>query len=55
MINDSEFNFVGIDVSKDTLELALNDKGKTQNLSNTEVGIKSLIIVDPVFKTMFKQ
>ena len=43
MINDSELIFVGIDVSKDTLELALDDKGKTQNVSNDEAGIKSLL------------
>lgn len=43
MMNDSELIFVGIDVSKDTLELALDDKGKTQNLSNDEAGIKSLL------------
>ncbi len=43
MMNASELIFVGVDVSKDTLELALNDKGKTQNLSNDEGGIKSLL------------
>lgn len=43
MMNASELIFVGVDVSKDTLELALDDKGKTQNLSNDEVGIKSLL------------
>ena len=43
MMNVSELIFVGVDVSKDTLELALDDKGKTQNLSNDEVGIKSLL------------
>jgi transposase len=45
MMNDSELNFIGIDVSKDTLELALNDKGKTQNLSNNGAGIKSLLSI----------
>ena len=43
MMNASELIFVGIDVSKDTLELALDDKGKTQNLSNDEAGVKSLL------------
>ena len=43
MINDSELIFVGIDVSKDTLELALDGKGKTQNLSNDGAGITSLL------------
>ena len=45
MINDSEMIFVGIDVSKDTLELALDDKGKTHNLSNDETGIKRLLAI----------
>lgn len=45
MMNDSELIFVGIDVSKDTLELALDNKGKTQNLSNDEAGIKSLLAI----------
>lgn len=45
MMNDSELIFVGIDVSKDTLELALDDKGKTQNLSNDEAGIQSLLAI----------
>ena len=45
MMNDSELIFVGIDVSKDTLELALDDKGNTQNLSNDEAGIKSLLAI----------
>lgn len=43
MVNDSELIFVGIDVSKDTLELALDDKGKTQHVSNDKAGIKSLL------------
>lgn len=43
MMNASELIFVGVDVSKDTLELALDDKGKTRNLSNDEAGIKSLL------------
>ena len=43
MMNASELIFVGIDVSKDTLELALDDKGKTQKVSNDEAGIRSLL------------
>ena len=43
MINASELVFVGIDVSKDTLEFALDEKSKTQNFSNGEAGIKSLL------------
>lgn len=43
MTNDSELIFVGVDVSKDTLELALNDKGKTRSLSNDELGIAALL------------
>ena len=35
--------FVGIDVSKATLEVAFDDKGKSQTLSNDEAGLKSLI------------
>lgn len=44
-MNDSELIFIGIDVSKDTLELALDDKGKTQSLSNDEAGIESLLAI----------
>lgn len=44
-MNDSELIFIGIDVSKDTLELALDNKGKTQNLNNDEAGIKSLLSI----------
>ncbi len=43
MMNDSELIFVGIDVSKDTLELALDDKGKSRSLRNDEDGITSLL------------
>lgn len=43
MINDSDLIFVGIDVSKDTLEFALDDKGETQHVSNDKAGIKSLL------------
>lgn len=43
MINASEMIFVGIDVSKDSLELALDDKSKTRFLSNDEQGIAELV------------
>lgn len=43
MMNASEMIFVGIDVSKDSLELALDDKSKTQYLSNDEAGIAALL------------
>ncbi len=43
MMNASEMIFVGIDVSKDTLELALGDKSKTQCFNNNELGIKGVI------------
>lgn len=43
MTNDSELVFVGVDVSKDTLELAFDDKGKTRSLSNDELGIAALL------------
>ncbi len=43
MMNASEMIFVGIDVSKDTLELALDDKSKTQCFNNNEQGIKQLL------------
>jgi transposase len=43
MINASEMIFVGIDVSKNTLELALDDKSKTQCFSNNEQGIKQVM------------
>lgn len=45
MINASDLIFVGIDVSKDTLELALDDKGETQSVSNDKAGIQSLLAV----------
>lgn len=41
-MNASELIFVGIDVSKDSLELAMDDKGKTQYLNNDEAGIAKL-------------
>ena len=43
MTNDSELIFVGIDVSKATLELALDDKAKTQCLGNDERGVAALL------------
>ena len=43
MTNASELIFVGIDVSKDTLEVALDDSAKTQTLGNDEAGVKALI------------
>lgn len=42
MMNASELIFVGIDVSKDSLEMALDDKGKTLHVSNDEKGIAEL-------------
>jgi|JI10StandDraft_1071094.scaffolds.fasta_scaffold303865_2 transposase len=42
MMNASELIFVGIDVSKDSLEMALDDKGKTLHISNDEKGIAEL-------------
>ena len=42
-MNASELTFVGIDVSKDSLELAMDDKGKTQYLDNDEKGIAKLL------------
>ncbi len=42
MMNASELIFVGIDVSKDSLEMALDDKGKTWYISNDEKGIAEL-------------
>ena len=43
MMNASEKIFVGIDVSKDTLELALDDKSKTRCFNNDEQGIKQIM------------
>lgn len=42
-MNVSELIFVGIDVSKDTLEVALDDKSKTQCIANAEAGIAALV------------
>ena len=43
MMNASEMIFVGIDVSKNTLELALDDKSKTRCFDNNEEGIKQVM------------
>ena len=43
MIDASELIFIGIDVSKDGLELALSDKGKTHGIDNDEAGIAQLL------------
>lgn len=43
MMNASELIFAGIDVSKDSLEMALDDKGKTLYVSNDETGIAELL------------
>ena len=43
MMNASELIFVGIDVSKDSLELAMDEKGKTLCLSNNEDGVNKLL------------
>jgi transposase len=43
MMNASEMIFVGIDVSKDTLEHALDDTNKTQCFSNDAQGIKRIL------------
>ncbi len=43
MMNASELIFVGIDVSKNSLELALDDKSKTRYLDNDEKGIAALL------------
>lgn len=42
-MNTSELIFVGIDVAKDTLEVALDDKSKTQCLANAEADIAALV------------
>lgn len=43
MMDASELIFIGIDVSKDSLELALSDKGKTHEIDNDEAGIAQLL------------
>lgn len=45
MTNAVQSIFVGIDVSKATLEVALDDKGGTQTLANDEAGHKALLAV----------
>lgn len=42
-MNASELMFVGIDVCKDTLEVALDDNAKTQCVGNDESGIAPLV------------
>jgi transposase len=42
-MNASELIFVGIDVSKDTLEVALDDKSKTQCIANDDADISTLV------------
>ncbi|PYL82911.1 MAG: IS110 family transposase, partial [Verrucomicrobia bacterium] len=41
-MNAPELVFVGIDVSKDTLELALDDHSPTRRMSNDVTGIAPL-------------
>ena len=43
MTDASELIFVGIDVSKATLEVALDDSAKTQTLGNDQAGVDALI------------
>ena len=43
MSASSEQNFVGIDVSKDTLDLAVRNQSKTNQFGNTQEGTKSLV------------
>ena len=43
MTNVSELIFVGIDVSKATLEVALDDSAKTHTVSNDQAGLEQLI------------
>jgi transposase len=43
MMNASELFFVGIDVSKESLEMALEDKGETLVISNDEAGITQIL------------
>ena len=42
-MNVSEEMFVGIDVSKDGLDVALDDQGKTRHFANDEAGIAQLL------------
>lgn len=49
MTNVSEPVFVGIDVSKATLEIALDDNAKTLTLGNDDAGLQALIaVLDPL-------
>lgn len=43
MTDAGELIFVGIDVSKTTLEVAMDDKGKTRTLGNDTTGLKALV------------
>jgi transposase len=43
MMNTSDQLFIGIDVSKDTLEVALDSTSKTQTLDNSAAGIARLV------------
>lgn len=43
MMNTSDQLFIGIDVSKDTLEVALDSTSKTQTVNNTSKGIAQLV------------
>lgn len=43
MNTSSELIFVGIDVSKDTLEIALDDKSKTQCITNAQADVAALV------------
>lgn len=42
-MNASDLRFIGIDVSKDRLELALDNTGKTRDLTNDAAGIATLL------------
>jgi transposase len=49
MTNASELIFVGIDVSKATLEVALDDSAKTQTIGNDAAGVQALLAqLEPV-------
>lgn len=43
MTDANELIFVGIDVSKATLEIALDDSARTRTLGNDETGLKALV------------
>ena len=42
-MNVSELIFLGIDVAKDTLEVALDDQSKTQCIANSGTEIGALV------------